>query len=174
MSETTHHAPLLGRCKECDFALFATRDQVQDADGFREVKLVGTPYRVGNNGIFARCTNRHKVFVLKTVKGTYSEKHNCDSRCLNAKGHDCTCSCGGANHGRGYAVEVTEASAPVIAQANSDDASDKQIDFITNLINERLDGDKKVGANERLEQGLTKKLASAWIERLLELPKAGE
>lgn len=26
---------------------------------------------------------------------------NCDSRCINATGPDCDCSCGGANHGRG-------------------------------------------------------------------------
>lgn len=27
--------------------------------------------------------------------------HKCDARCRNAKGHDCQCSCGGANHGAG-------------------------------------------------------------------------
>lgn len=26
--------------------------------------------------------------------------HKCDARCQNAKGHDCECSCGGANHGK--------------------------------------------------------------------------
>lgn len=25
--------------------------------------------------------------------------HKCDSRCMNAKGHSCECSCGGKNHG---------------------------------------------------------------------------
>ena len=31
-------------------------------------------------------------------------KHSCDSRCLNAKGRmmNCECSCGGANHGKGF------------------------------------------------------------------------
>lgn len=29
-------------------------------------------------------------------------KHVCDSRCLNAKGGNCECSCGGANHGAGH------------------------------------------------------------------------
>lgn len=28
--------------------------------------------------------------------------HKCGARCVNAKGHDCECSCGGANHGKGY------------------------------------------------------------------------
>jgi hypothetical protein len=27
--------------------------------------------------------------------------HKCDGRCTHAKGHDCECSCGGKNHGRG-------------------------------------------------------------------------
>lgn len=25
--------------------------------------------------------------------------HKCDARCMNATGHNCECSCGGANHG---------------------------------------------------------------------------
>lgn len=97
-------APLLGRCKECDFALFATRDNVTNVDDFKGIRESGRAYRVGNNGHFARCDKRHKVFVLKTVKGTYSPDHKCDSRCLNAKGNNCTCSCGGANHGAGHVV----------------------------------------------------------------------
>lgn len=97
-------APLLGRCKDCDFALFATRDNVTNVDDFKGVTESGRAYRVGNNGHFARCDKRHRVFVLKSVKGTYSPDHKCDSRCLNAKGHSCTCSCGGANHGAGHVV----------------------------------------------------------------------
>ena len=27
--------------------------------------------------------------------------HKCDGRCLHAKGQNCECSCGGANHGAG-------------------------------------------------------------------------
>jgi hypothetical protein len=100
--------PLLGRCKDCDYALFAT--EIVQADDFSAVKGDGRAYRV-NNGTFGRCPNRHRFFAMKTVKGTYSKDHKCDSRCLNAKGHDCTCSCGGANHGRGYAVTVVHATA---------------------------------------------------------------
>jgi len=25
--------------------------------------------------------------------------HKCDARCMNARGHNCECSCGGVNHG---------------------------------------------------------------------------
>lgn len=37
------------------------------------------------------------------VKGVYRADKTCDSRCINSKGHLCECSCGGANHGAGYA-----------------------------------------------------------------------
>jgi hypothetical protein len=108
MAQTTQN--YLGRCKECEYVIFATSEDVQQAEGFREVTAGTGVYRVGNNGCFARCTNRHKVFPCKLVKGTYSEAHQCDARCLNAKGNDCTCSCGGANHGRGHVATVTQAS----------------------------------------------------------------
>jgi len=36
------------------------------------------------------------------VRGHYSEVHKCDSRCMGAKGPNCDCQCGGANHGRAY------------------------------------------------------------------------
>lgn len=29
-------------------------------------------------------------------------RHKCDARCLMAKGRNCECQCGGANHGRGH------------------------------------------------------------------------
>lgn len=107
MNHITTPKPYLGRCKAegCDYALFANADQVEWCEDWSGVIKGGAPMRVGNNGVFARCTNGHKVFMLRQIKGTYSEDHKCDARCLNAKGHDCTCSCGGLNHGRGYAIE---------------------------------------------------------------------
>jgi hypothetical protein len=83
---------------------------VREANSFSDVKA-GVAYRV-NNGIFSRCDRGHRVFALRRIDGTYSKDHKCDARCLNAKGWKCTCSCGGANHGRGYAV-VHEAHAEV-------------------------------------------------------------
>src|SRR5437868_697702 len=99
--------PYLGRCKHCDYALFATAEQVRLAESFKQVTAGTGPYKIPNYpNVYARCPERHKVFPLRQIKGTYSESHKCDARCLNAKGHDCTCSCGGANHGRGYAVQI--------------------------------------------------------------------
>jgi hypothetical protein len=101
----------LGKCKEegCDYVIFATGEDVQQAETWRDVTPGTGVYRVGNYGRFARCTANHKVFPVKAVKGTYSEAHECDARCLNAKGWSCTCSCGGANHGRGHVATVVSA-----------------------------------------------------------------
>lgn len=41
---------------------------------------------------------------FKPIKGVYNENHRCDDRCLYARGPECTCSCGGMNHGRGYLI----------------------------------------------------------------------
>jgi hypothetical protein len=39
---------------------------------------------------------------LKGVKGTYNADVACDPRCMNAKGPNCECSCGGALHGSAW------------------------------------------------------------------------
>lgn len=168
--------PYLGRCKECDYALFSTPDDVKTASEARDVRA-GTGAWRWNNMVLGRCNNGHRWFALKRIKGTYSKDHKCDSRCLNAKGHDCTCSCGGANHGRGHAVQVVEASAIVTTEAA---ATDKQEAFIRRLIDERIipdndyasGGDRKAAALAKLDKhSFTKRQASATIEWLLTLPK---
>lgn len=100
--------PLLGRCKDCDYALFVAPEQVDllpEAKQLREITKAGVPHRIGR-GVLARCDKGHRVFSLHRIEGTYSKDHKCDSRCLNAKGRVCKCSCGGLNHGRGYAATI--------------------------------------------------------------------
>lgn len=145
--------PYLGRCKEkgCDYALFASPDQIKTAEGLNDVKAGTGPYCCGNYGVFARCSNRHKVFSLKQIKGTYGKDHKCDSRCLNAKGHDCTCSCGGLNHGRGHAVETQPY---IVATSIANEVrmiSEPQSRFIRNLLDEREipSNDNQTGAERR-------------------------
>lgn len=50
-----------------------------------------------------RC-EKHPRYPLnwKGIKGTVNLEHVCDSRCTNARGHNCECACGGANHGNAY------------------------------------------------------------------------
>lgn len=173
-------APYLGRCKKCDYALFATSEDVREADN---AKAGGPPVNVGNGQIMGRCTNGHPWFRLKRIKGTYSKDHKCDSRCLNAKGHDCTCSCGGANHGRGHTVQVVVASA--IPAQISEPATERQEAFIRRLLDERVLPDREpvqgivyTGAQRRVHaleslnrHEFTKRRASTIIEWLLTLPE---
>lgn len=99
------NSPWLGRCQAgCEFVLFSTT--VASAERLRDVKADGRVFTLPSGYHCARCPEGHKPFRMKMVKGTYSPDHKCDSRCLNAKGHECTCACGGMNHGRGHAVAV--------------------------------------------------------------------
>lgn len=104
-------SPYLGRCKDCDYALFTAAEDVREADN----AVAGGPaVNIGNGQVMGRCPSRHRWFSLKRIEGTFSEAHNCDSRCLEAKGWKCTCSCGGMNHGRGHAATIV-AEAPSAA-----------------------------------------------------------
>ena len=53
------------------------------------------------------CQKHAKRLVWQKVNGKFSRAHVCDVRCMTATGPDCECSCGGANHGRGFHVTTT-------------------------------------------------------------------
>ncbi len=38
-------------------------------------------------------------FSHEPIRGHYNAAIKCDGRCMGATGHNCECSCGGANHG---------------------------------------------------------------------------
>lgn len=103
----TDAMPFLGRCRECDYVLFADAADAQRADSLRDV-TPGALFRTAR-GYVGRCFSGHKVFPLRQIQGTYSADHACDARCMNARGHTCTCSCGGVNHGRGHAAAALPA-----------------------------------------------------------------
>ncbi len=47
-----------------------------------------------------RCLDRYgKVYIIQPFR----EQEKCAPACMNATGHDCQCSCMGANHGAGLA-----------------------------------------------------------------------
>lgn len=55
------------------------------------------------DGIIEPCPEHGTAYLSgKPVKGSYSEARVCDSRCMGAKGPNCDCQCGGANHGANY------------------------------------------------------------------------
>lgn len=50
------------------------------------------------NDFVARALQRyHSLYVIQP----YREQEKCSPKCLNARGHECQCSCMGANHGSG-------------------------------------------------------------------------
>src|ERR1700677_305954 len=122
----TESKPFLGRCKECDYAVFAAAEDIPSGQTYRDV-LAGGVCRVRGRE-FGRCTNGHKFFPLNQIEGTYSEDFKCDSRCLNAKARKCTCSCGGMNHGRGHAVQIqpVQVTAQVIYDKEAPTTKDVQ------------------------------------------------
>jgi|SRR5580765_9075517 len=48
--------------------------------------------------------NKNILPITRTVfyKTDNPSLHKCGSKCLNAKGPNCECACGGKNHGKGY------------------------------------------------------------------------
>lgn len=46
----------------------------------------------------------HGRMKAQPVKGRTNDGVRCDARCQNARRHDCECSCGGDNHGGGWAA----------------------------------------------------------------------
>ncbi len=44
------------------------------------------------------------------VRGRISLRHTCGAKCLESKGFTCECSCGGKNHGAGYAAAPAPAA----------------------------------------------------------------
>lgn len=52
-----------------------------------------------------KCKAKYPYVAWGLVKGKRSEQP-CDSRCTNAKGFSCQCSCAGLNHGRGFICEA--------------------------------------------------------------------
>ena len=50
------------------------------------------------------CPSCGKVMAFDALVATTRAEVRCDARCLGARGHTCDCSCGGKNHGAGWAV----------------------------------------------------------------------
>jgi len=66
----------------------------REIDGFTEKKHYLEP---------VRCPEHNTVMYFVRVNYVHKEGHKCDARCMNARGHNCECSCGGVNHGKNFA-----------------------------------------------------------------------
>jgi hypothetical protein len=98
----------IGKCKGCGHVYvqeIVTR-WVETRDSYGQVwvrrQSAGTERHVFCSCNPAAGRGRGSRVALRLVKGSYSESHVCDARCLNAVGPSCECSCGGANHGAGH------------------------------------------------------------------------
>ena len=72
-------------------------------------RLIGRPVIAGEKmvrdcqlfalGACPSCGSKH-VAERVIFYGSQPKLHKCGARCMAAKGHDCECQCGGANHGK--------------------------------------------------------------------------
>ncbi len=51
-----------------------------------------------------RCPSCGRKMVYGALMARVSANVPCDARCTGARGHTCDCSCGGKNHGAGWAA----------------------------------------------------------------------
>jgi len=82
-----------------------------------------TRYRTPQGGLWRNpstaCFSCGATVELELVKGHVTDE-KCGEKCRMAKRGDCECSCGGANHGNGWAVSATEAE-PALCVHGDDD-----------------------------------------------------
>lgn len=83
----------------------------------RHALLVGDRILVTDDGVCpVNCRACGERVKLKKVIGKVGRDHECNDKCLSAKGPSCECRCRGANHGAGHLGLPAEAAA-VAAQA---------------------------------------------------------
>ena len=59
----------------------------------------GHPTVYGGDTEFGLCHQCGRMMIYGQLKGYMRPEVPCDARCTGARGHNCECSCGGANHG---------------------------------------------------------------------------
>jgi len=68
---------------------------------FPGIEMHGISNEIGGDG---KCPGCGKRMTWNYLKAVLVVEHKCDARCTNARGHSCECSCGGKNHGQGWAA----------------------------------------------------------------------
>jgi len=59
----------------------------------------GRPTVYGGDVEMGICSGCDRMMDFGVLKAFLRPEHKCDARCTSARGHNCECSCGGANHG---------------------------------------------------------------------------
>ena len=120
---TTKDAPVLYRCRACERATKHTqlwretfsRTTVRTSWWNPSVRQRVTDRRITWTDQTGRqhrseyppvrnCRRCQRPTGGEAIRGTFSPHKRCDARCMYAKGPNCECNCGGANHGAGHAL----------------------------------------------------------------------
>jgi hypothetical protein len=57
---------------------------------------------IGQEPPHEHCPRCKRTTFGTAIRGRYSARVTCNAKCIYATGHDCECSCAGANHGAGH------------------------------------------------------------------------
>lgn len=92
-------------CKKCDKRI--ARDYFYQENSYRLFRIEGDKVIYQEQDMLCDC----KYFIYRnTFKATFinaalNKEHKCNAACVYAKCKDCSCECGGENHGKAFLVE---------------------------------------------------------------------
>lgn len=97
-----------GKCKGCKrpvTRLLRERVALGQRDGRPWVKRNAVDLADLNaDATLVSCPDCGRGVRLSRLNGKLNADHACDARCTGAKGSNCECACGGANHGSAWAA----------------------------------------------------------------------
>ncbi|MFZ3343347.1 MAG: hypothetical protein WA213_20890 [Terriglobales bacterium] len=64
----------------------------------------GRPTEYAGDVEMGICSGCGKMMTPGMLNGFVRPDHKCNGACVNSRGPNCDCSCGGANHGKGWAA----------------------------------------------------------------------
>jgi hypothetical protein len=107
----------VGRCKKCETVLrfvAPVHHRYLAQLGYGRAATVtvrsipGGKTQEGYARLFVKCScGSERSVECHLIVGCHSDKHQCGTRCLNATGPNCECSCSGANHGSGHGLTLS-------------------------------------------------------------------
>ena len=86
-------------CKKCGTTL--ARDYKHQDGNCRLFRVEGDRVVWQEYDGRCECGSRFKATFVQAV---VNEQHTCNAACINAKGQNCSCECGGENHGKSFLI----------------------------------------------------------------------
>lgn len=94
-AQTTAFTRRLGKCRKCRTAFTQFVRPGAEREAFNWYREDGSPVTEATI-----CCGRAVVF--DEIKGTFNTNVVCSTKCWLGKSIDCSCECGGANHGKAH------------------------------------------------------------------------